>query len=666
MTKTCAQCGNTFDSGGAFCRYCGHKLADGPTEPLDPLVGVVIDEKYRLDAAIGAGGMGSVYRATHLHMNATVAVKLLNKSLTGDQQAVERFRREAQAAARIRHPHAVSVTDFGVGNTGHVYIVMEYLEGTDLRARLVKDHVIRPAEAITIILQALGAIGKAHSKGVIHRDLKPDNIWLTRDEETGQPSVKVLDFGIAKLQDHKGSGALTQHGMIVGTPQYMSPEQVQGEELDARSDIYSLGIVLYEMLCGRPPFKSDNAFVIANKHVNERPRPIDDVNPDVPRPLAAAVMRALAKQRSGRPATAKDFALELTNALRLSVEPSDRPATEVLELDFDLSASPDVSFSPDMDGQTRPPTGDTAIQDSGPWRTATPVTVGLVDTTSTKHATGGSKGALVALAAVVVVLLVGVAAVVGILFMADGGVERQRQPANANVAIPPPPVDSGPTAPSGMVYVRGGAFAMGTDDASADAWSKPAHEVTVRPFFLDQYEVTNGEYARFVDETGRAAPWPGGELRLADAKLPVTNVTWYDAEAYARWAGKRLPTEAEWEYAARGADGRRFPWGNEWNPRAASSSEDGVDRPAPVGSYGEGVSPFGVYDMGSNVSEWVADRYAAYPNSSFVPKAGEFRVFRGGMFMSPPAEISNWKRFGIKPDEKRPYLGFRCAKDAAQ
>src|SRR6185369_939419 len=242
--KQCSVCKREFGDKQAFCPHDGQPLTTSVDQ--DPLIGYVLDEKYTLDAKIGEGGMGKVYRGTHLMMDSTVAIKVLHAQMASDQTAFARFRQEARAAAQIRHQNAVVVTDFGVGkDLGIAYLVMEFLEGVELRERIQKQHSISAEESARIMTQACAGIHAAHSRGIIHRDLKPDNIWLVKTNDGGL-HVKVLDFGIAKLKSFKEAGNLTEQGMIIGTPFYMSPEQCKGEELEAQSDIYSLGVILYE------------------------------------------------------------------------------------------------------------------------------------------------------------------------------------------------------------------------------------------------------------------------------------------------------------------------------------------------------------------------------------------------------------------------------------
>src|SRR5262249_10316438 len=306
-----------------ICPFDGQALADAAQ--ADPLVNTLLDDKYRLDARVGEGGMGFVYRATHVQMENTVAVKVLHSDLASDQVAVERFRREARAAAQIRHPNAVAVTDFGVTRkAGTAYLVMEFLEGGDLRRKIKREKRLDCAEAIVIMSQTCAALNAAHEKGIIHRDLKPDNIWLL-ESTNPYAQVKVLDFGIAKLKATAEASNLTQKGMIVGTPYYMSPEHCRSEELDPRSDIYSLGIILYEMLTGKVPFEGSSPLQVMYKHNTERPKPLSQLSPDIPPQIEKVVLRALEKRKEDRQGSALELAAELEEALYesgLNVRPS--------------------------------------------------------------------------------------------------------------------------------------------------------------------------------------------------------------------------------------------------------------------------------------------------------------------------------------------------------
>jgi serine/threonine protein kinase len=280
----------------------------------DSLIGNTIDDKYRIESILGAGGMGTVYLCTRLMIGDTVAIKVLHIDRVSDAQAVERFRREAQAAARLKHPNAVSIYDFGVSNNGLVYLVMELVEGESLRSLIKQQGPLTPSAAGEILSQICAALDEAHRQHIVHRDLKPDNIIVTT--AAGGLRVKVLDFGIAKMRDlATAADNLTQTGTVMGTPHYMSPEQCLGEELDGRSDIYSAGIMLYEMLSGMVPFNSPASTAVIVQHVTQPPPPLRAINASISPAVEAVVMHALEKPREARPQTAGTFAQEMIAAV---------------------------------------------------------------------------------------------------------------------------------------------------------------------------------------------------------------------------------------------------------------------------------------------------------------------------------------------------------------
>jgi serine/threonine protein kinase len=313
----CQTCQTPNDDTGTFCIECGAALVDlrhMPTiqDSRHDLLGRSIDRRYRLDSILGLGGMGTVYRGTRLLIGDEVAIKILHPDQVTVPQAAERFRREAQAAARLKHPNAVTVYDFGVSQDGLFYLVMEMVEGESVRNIIRQRGPFTPSAAAEVVAQACAALDEAHRQGIIHRDIKPDNIMI--HSVTGGLRVKVLDFGIAKLRDQSASN-LTQTGSVMGTPHYMSPEQCIGEELDSRSDIYSLGVVLYEMLCGVVPFNSLASTAVVVQHVNQPPPPLRAINLSIPPAVEAVVMHALEKRREARPQTAGALAQELNAAV---------------------------------------------------------------------------------------------------------------------------------------------------------------------------------------------------------------------------------------------------------------------------------------------------------------------------------------------------------------
>jgi serine/threonine-protein kinase len=326
---TCTKCGRPDTEGSRFCTFCGAALVATqlpateispppamnfqPPPVADRLIGQTIDGKYRIDARIGVGGMGTVYRATRLMIGDAVAVKIMHPEQSSALQASERFRREAQAAARLKHPNAVTIHDFGVSTSGMLYLVMELVEGESLRDIISRQGPLAPAVAAEILNQVAAALDEAHRHNIVHRDLKPDNIivWATQQGLR----VKTLDFGIAKLRDLRTSDNLTQTGALLGTPQYMSPEQCLGEELDGRSDIYSLGIVLFEMLTGAIPFNAPSAPAIILQQVQQPPPSPRVLNSSLSPAVEAVVLHALQKQREARPQTAGVLAKEMMFAV---------------------------------------------------------------------------------------------------------------------------------------------------------------------------------------------------------------------------------------------------------------------------------------------------------------------------------------------------------------
>jgi len=266
--------------------------------------GTVVDGRYHIRGRIGSGGMADVYLADDTHLGREVALKMLHRRFARDQQFVERFRREASAAAGLQHPNVVSVYDRGE-HDGTYYIAMENLPGRTLRDLLRQEAPLSQERAIHFGIQILNAAGFAHRRGVIHRDFKPHNVIVAPDD-----SLKVTDFGIARA----GASEMTETGSIMGTAQYLSPEQAQGQPVDARSDLYSIGIMLYEMLTGRVPFTGDSAVSIALKHVNELPQPLRELRPDIHPALEGAVMRALSKDPAHRYQSAEEFIAALEEA----------------------------------------------------------------------------------------------------------------------------------------------------------------------------------------------------------------------------------------------------------------------------------------------------------------------------------------------------------------
>jgi len=280
-------------------------------------VGGLLAGRYRVESVLGKGGMGRVYKAEHTGIGRTVALKVLHTRLGGSKEAKERFQREAIASGRLDHPNIVQVSDSGELEDGSLYLVMEALEGEPLGSRLERDKRIPWLEAITIIRGVLAGLQHAHEKGVVHRDVKPDNIFLARKDN--ELVIKILDFGIAKLfAGNADDPATTRAGLTVGTPAYLSPEQAVGGAITPASDVYSTSIVLYEMLTGRPPFLDEDPLAMLTAHVSRDPPPFSEVAPDIdcPPALEALINHGLAKLSGERITSANDYAARLEEIAR--------------------------------------------------------------------------------------------------------------------------------------------------------------------------------------------------------------------------------------------------------------------------------------------------------------------------------------------------------------
>jgi serine/threonine protein kinase len=311
----CPKCRTTYSSSliGA-CYRDGEKLVDHDTfvaAENDPMRKRLVGGKYRIEERIGQGGMGTVYRAVQSGLNRDVAVKILKRELNVDRDTVARFHREANAMSLLNHPNTVRVYDFGQTDDGLLYLVMELLRGELITQRLTREGALDVLEALRFTQQILRSLSEAHTKSLVHRDLKPDNIFVANAEGHQTTVIKVLDFGIAKVvaPDKRVDQFETQAGTVFGTPRYMSPEQAQGGQLDGRSDLYSVGTLLYQMLTGRAPFVDDDAVVVMAKHIREMPDAPRKAAPDRPIPasLEAVVMRALAKEPAARFQEATEF-----------------------------------------------------------------------------------------------------------------------------------------------------------------------------------------------------------------------------------------------------------------------------------------------------------------------------------------------------------------------
>lgn len=320
--KYCTVCKSKYEDSVVFCPTDGEVLDDDPSS----FVGTVLDGQYQIESLLGKGGMGAVYLARHILLGDRVAIKILPPEVRNNAEWLRRFRREGQAARRFRHPNAVTVYDLRTAADGTIYMVMEYVEGQTLDAELKSRGRFTASEAFEILEPIMSVLNTAHEMGVVHRDLKPENIMIGKAQSNGEPSIKLLDLGIAKMREiagveSSGTTELTMAGQVLGTPYYMSPEQ-WGEisrdgnpEIDGRTDIYSLGLVTYQLITGRRPYSATTLHELRREHVSVTPPPLSEKMPDVPLAFSEAITRSIAKDRGDRQASAGALAQELRAAL---------------------------------------------------------------------------------------------------------------------------------------------------------------------------------------------------------------------------------------------------------------------------------------------------------------------------------------------------------------
>ncbi|MGQ0763055.1 MAG: protein kinase domain-containing protein [Acidobacteriota bacterium] len=362
--KFCPACTSKYDDTVSFCPTDGEVLEEDPHS----FVGSVLDGQYQIESLLGRGGMGAVYRARHILLGDRVAIKMLPPEMRSNAEWLRRFQREGQAARRFRHPNAVTVYDLRTSSDGMIYLVMEYVEGTTLDAELKKRGRFSPAEALATLKPVMSVLNAAHAMGVVHRDLKPENIMIGRAGTGSEPVVKLLDLGIAKLREvagaeKTGSTNLTVAGQMLGTPYYMSPEQ-WGElpedgssEIDGRADLYSLGVVFYEIISGKRPFSGVTILELRKQHVTLTPKPLHEVASNVPVDFGKAIMRAMAKDRGDRQATAGALEKELEASVEGAVLGTGVPATEVAIQPQEVAIQPQDRFTTVADRPT-PTVGD--------------------------------------------------------------------------------------------------------------------------------------------------------------------------------------------------------------------------------------------------------------------------------------------------------------------
>ena len=752
--RECQLCKSCFTDDVNTCPNDGMPTAhtiDGPP---------VLEGKYHLDSRLGQGGMGVVYKARHAYLKTLHAIKIILPDLVGnDPQLVTRFRQEALAAAAIRHQNVVNTTDYGVINGNIPFLVMEYVEGESLHDLLAREKKLDPEKAFELISAICAGVGAAHHQGIVHRDLKPLNIMICKDKPSLSQAVKILDFGLAKIKSGEllGSFIQAQTTGLMGSPYYMAPEQWSDDDPDSRSDIYSLGVMLFQMLTGDVPFKGSSIPAIMKKHISDPPPSFSEIGMDVSPELEQAIRHSLQKEPDKRTPSVEVMVDELRNAvyppsigihttggrntlpvssltvrteppksfvfvdnvavgptrddgflllegiqsgnhhLRISHDGFDdwqadvicdgKPQRVIAELRARGASAP--SGVPYPGGVSLP-----KINTSPPAPTRGFANTGSHDEPDKTiiQSWGGQTGnqsiftqsqppkrsffspVVITGLAVVVLFLLGSAGLGGAYMLGLFGrpATSNKPPVNGTVAPSPSPgLSPVSTVKPDMVSVPGGTFMMGRNDGSRPL-EKPEHQVTVNSFLMDRNEITNEEYLAFVTETGYQplpAHWVNGKPISGQEKMPVRFVNMDDVNAFTAWRSKRdgityrLPTEEEWEYAARnGSKGNLYPWGDKYDPKCAVL-EDPSNEPKVVGTR-SCPDDYGIKDLIGNVFEWTSSPPSLYPGNPGTMKelSEPFQMIRGGSFFQKstgPQAISSTYRVEILASKRSAELGFR-------
>ncbi len=686
------------------------------------LIGRTIADKYAVEAVVGEGGFATVYRAMHTIWKRPVALKVFKAlgefSEKDRQRLLDEFVQEGALLADLsaRTAAIVQARDIGMLQTPkgeHIpYMVLEWLEGATLEAVMEDERAkqLPPrsvVEAVRLLDTAAEALALAHRKGIAHRDIKPGNVFVIGDPR-GDNTVKLLDFGIAKVvndaQKMAGSFNKTSGQVTSFTPAYGAPEQFSRTHGSTGpwTDVFSLALIVTELVAGREPLEGDDflQLAVAAASTDRRPTP-RTMGVPVSDEVEAVFLQAVAIKPTARWQSAGEFWNALRQALRMDplrgmTDPM--PSRGIPSVPNPAESAPTIAVA----SSPQPAVGAVA-------------TVPRAATTTTGHSPGASKmGLFVALG------VAAVAAIGGAVFFLGRGSAPAAGTSAMNPVVPPPLASASAATsaaaaiasatpagcPAGMVQIPGGSFYMGSDDGLP--LEKPAHQVVLQPFCMDQFEVTVDAYKNCSDSgrckrAGTTNEWDGiadKERKAFDplcnvrdpsgkARHPINCVDWDMADKFCREDGKRLPTEAEWEFSARGPDGRKYPWGDDdpasahmnacgkecvaWGvkngieEKAMYDADDGFANTAPVGSFPKGASRYGIQDVVGNVWEWVADYYGPYaPGEQKDPKGpaeGTERVIRGGAWNgSYPSWVRPTFRYKDSPTKRSYGIGFRCAK----
>lgn len=718
----------------------------------------VLEGKYHLELRLGQGGMGVVYKARHAYLKTLLAIKIILPDLVGnDPELVTRFRQEALAAAAIRHTNVVAVTDYGVVNGSLPFLVMEYVEGESLHDLLAREKKLSPDRALELMTPICAGVGAAHHQGIVHRDLKPLNVMICNDKPSLSQAVKILDFGLAKIKSGEllGSFIQAQTTGLMGSPYYMAPEQWADEDPDSRADIYSLGVMLYQMLAGDVPFKGSSIPAIMKKHISDPPPRFAELGTAVSPELERAVFHTLEKDPLKRTASVEQLVEELQQAifpgqasihatasqalpvssLRIRTKPpvskvfvdnvsvGETTDSGLLLLDGIQSGNHLLRVSKDgfqdwvgdviCDGKPVEVVAELRGNVPDPFAIPRPVDAGLPTAVSRAEAetipyrpsvpampimeatmvqerqnTGPASVGSVTVPpkkSMLSPIILGIAGILGLFVIGIaglgvayylgvfGGSGGNVSNVNAGPKLPTP--GSSPvTAPKvEMAMIPGGSFRMGRNDGRNE--ERPEHPVTVNQFWMDKTEVTNAEYFAFVSATGyRPVPadWVNEKPISGQETWPVRFVNIADVKAFAAWRSKndgktyRLPTEAEWEYAARnGSKNDIYPWGSSFKPECAVLDQANTE-PKPVGSR-SCPNDWGVVDLIGNVFEWTETPVSLYPGSKgeIKPTAEPRNMIRGGAGLNKSSGefgITSTFRADVDVSKRDKELGFRLVR----
>jgi serine/threonine protein kinase len=643
----------------------------------DPLIGKILGEKYKITKRLGTGGMATVYKATQINLGREIALKIIHPNLVNDNESISRFYREARDLATLSHPNIVTVYDFGT-EAGLHYISMEYLQGKNLSEIIRQEGRLDELKIVKYIAPIADALNHLHQNGLIHRDIKSSNIFICSNDRP-----LLMDFGIAYHQDK----TISLSGAILGTVEFMSPEQARGEVIDGRSDFYSLGVVMYEAVTGRVPFYSDSPTSTLYRVVNEPPPPIlDDISAS--KDLKNLILSTLEKDKTKRPQTGSAIYDTLNSIITLS-------EIHRRKIQIDGQKVPE-SYTSTEEKRKKNKEKATSKQSSE-------------KETSSGKKRGWKTGVFITLA---LVLLLGAAggwyyftqmdktpAVdTNPLFLqakqaytGNDYVMAHRYLLKVMAQNPKNPeaklmmtdcilkLTSLYISPN-LVSIPAGTFQMGNVAGGGD--EKPQHPVTLSTFQLSKTEITNKQFVIFLNALDCTGAGTINDVKVIDLiknknivlengifktlpeneNLPVTGVTWNGASLFCKTFSGRLPTEAEWEYSASGGENNIYSGSNDLN-EVAWYKDNSSGKLNNVGA--KKPNAYGIYDLTGNVSEWCYDFYGkeyykgSAPLNPMGPEAGNTKVIRGGNFSSSKESLTNKFRSNANVTSSAVGTGFR-------